>query len=216
MRRLALAVRDREPVRQIACARERVDVATIGVDDRVEARDQAGDRDQRQNLALGDRIAEPQIHDGDDEGRDEEAAEAPRGQAEVPAEEVARDDRADAERPERPDARRSGGGPAFRSSRRRPRRIGRCPAAPDWPCSPPGCSIRLQPASLAPVSAHPTCSPRRTGIRYGITVENAGEKWRFRSQPCRRATWPPARASGRLKGLVFRARAILWQDQAAP
>jgi hypothetical protein len=53
---------------------------------------------------LGDRVAEAEVHDRDHDRRDEEAAE-PVGEAELPAEEVARDDRRYAQRPQRPDAR---------------------------------------------------------------------------------------------------------------
>ncbi len=54
---------------------------------------------------LRDGEAESQVHDGDDHRRDGQAAETAGGEAEVPAEEVAADDGADAEGPERPDPR---------------------------------------------------------------------------------------------------------------
>ena len=53
---------------------------------------------------FGDREAEAEVHRGDDEEGDEHAAKAARGEAEVPAEEVARDDCADPQGPELPDA----------------------------------------------------------------------------------------------------------------
>ena len=53
MRRLARAVGDRQPAWEIACPAQRVDVAAIGVDDRVEARDQADDREEGQRFRGG-------------------------------------------------------------------------------------------------------------------------------------------------------------------
>ena len=52
---------------------------------------------------LGDAEAQAVVHDRDDDAGDQQAAEAPGVEAEVPAVEIARDDRADAERPERPE-----------------------------------------------------------------------------------------------------------------
>ena len=54
---------------------------------------------------FGDAEDETQIHDGDDDARHQQAAPAAGGEAEVPPGEVAGDDRADAERPQRPHAR---------------------------------------------------------------------------------------------------------------
>ena len=48
MRRLMLAVGARKPMREVAGPRESKDVAAVRVDDRVEAGDQAGHRDQRE------------------------------------------------------------------------------------------------------------------------------------------------------------------------
>ena len=49
MRRLVGPMRDREPAREIARPRQRIDLAALGVDDRVEAGDQADHRDERQD-----------------------------------------------------------------------------------------------------------------------------------------------------------------------
>ena len=62
----------------------------------------AGVRQSRAHL--GDRIGEPEIHDGDEDGAEEHAAPAAHAEAEVPAGEIAGDDRGDAERPEIEDA----------------------------------------------------------------------------------------------------------------
>src|ERR671919_1902468 len=51
---------------------------------------------------LGDAVTEAVVHDGDENRRDDQAPEARRRQAEVPAVVVAGDDGADAERPEHP------------------------------------------------------------------------------------------------------------------
>src|SRR5262249_11772258 len=51
---------------------------------------------------LGQAVAEADIHDRNDEGRDKQAAEAASRQAIVPAEEVAGDDGTDAEGPQGP------------------------------------------------------------------------------------------------------------------
>jgi len=53
---------------------------------------------------LRNRETEPDVHDGNHARGDEQPPEPTREQPEVPAEEVAGDDRADAERPERPRA----------------------------------------------------------------------------------------------------------------
>jgi hypothetical protein len=52
---------------------------------------------------LGDRVAHADVERRDDQRRDQQAAEAAGAKPEVPAGEIARDDRADAQRPERPD-----------------------------------------------------------------------------------------------------------------
>jgi hypothetical protein len=52
---------------------------------------------------LGDAVAQAVIHDRDDDARDQQAAEAACVEAEVPAVEISRDDRADTERPKRPE-----------------------------------------------------------------------------------------------------------------
>ncbi len=54
---------------------------------------------------LGDGIGQAEIHDGDDDGAEEHATPAAYGEAEVPAGEIARDDRGDAERPQIKNAR---------------------------------------------------------------------------------------------------------------
>ena len=59
----------------------------------------AGMRHRRAHL--GEREGKAEIHDGDDDGGDQHAAPAARGEAEVPAGEVSRDDGGDAERPQR-------------------------------------------------------------------------------------------------------------------
>jgi hypothetical protein len=65
-----------------------------------EAVGSAGMRQGRRHL--GQTEAEPEIHDDDDQRRDEQPAESARGQSEVPAEEVSGDHSADAERPQGP------------------------------------------------------------------------------------------------------------------
>ena len=52
---------------------------------------------------LGDAVAQAVVHDRDDDACDEQTTEAPGVEAEVPAVEISRDDRADTERPERPE-----------------------------------------------------------------------------------------------------------------
>ena len=47
---LALSVGHGEPGREVACARHREDLTAVGEDDAVEARDESGDGDQRQQL----------------------------------------------------------------------------------------------------------------------------------------------------------------------
>ena len=63
----------------------------------------AGVRQRRRHL--GEAEDQPEIHDRDDDRGDEQAAPAAGADAEVPAGEVTGDDGADAERPQRPDAR---------------------------------------------------------------------------------------------------------------
>jgi len=52
---------------------------------------------------LGDAEAEAVVHDDDDDGGNQKTTETADAQTEVPAVEVARDDRGDAQRPERPE-----------------------------------------------------------------------------------------------------------------
>ncbi len=53
---------------------------------------------------LRDAVAQAVVHDGDDRGGDQEAAEPARAEPDVPPVEVAGDDGADPQGPERPDA----------------------------------------------------------------------------------------------------------------
>ena len=69
------------------------------------ARERVGGAGMWQRRAhLGDREGQAQIHDGDDDAGHQHAAPATGGKAEIPAREMAGDHRADAQRPERPDA----------------------------------------------------------------------------------------------------------------
>ena len=156
------------------------------------ARERVGAARVRQRRRhLGEAEDQAEIHDRDDDGGDEQAAPAAGADAEVPAGEVARDHRADAERPQRPDARVALAARASRSSPCRRSDRSRCRRSSCQSCDSPRLLLCCANAAATGATIRPSSRAQlrtqKCGSQDGLP---AGRQCK-RDAPCHRErrTW---------------------------